>query len=785
MSDEIGFLKPADRGLFEMHQHQQCQRLKLQDLNSHLVCDICKGYLVEATTIVECLHSFCRSCLVRHIDRHAACPTCDAPLPKAKPFLHIRSDKTLQDIVYKLVPGLYHNEMRRRRDFYAKHPDEVWRTTHEERGTAMDRLVFSPQDQFSLSLEYFKPHSGDCRNDDWETGSTRSSTSSHESSSEGAIGRRYLQCPALFTVGLLKKFLRSKFELMPNHKVDVIHRKVCLPDDYTIMDVAYIYSWRQASPIRFFYRFYDDSRPAVVQPVQQQPTTVSKGKAGEMVSATKKRLSVDAAAKSDQETKTADAEKIKVEEKVAPPVAPKVAVVITQNENEHPVISIPSPPPSSESTPELDLLDIIDKNIKEETAALANNNNNEPSVVTERPKTPPKVEVPTLPKTPPPPLSVSITPTTTSPLTKSPISPVVTSPSKSKIRSPGSGSSILSIASELARKQQQQMEKEKSKSSSPVPAVVPTSKSAPAPPAPNPVVPSARLGSGKSSLEIKLVPSNAANKSNQPPKAELSKPQTSITLKSNVDKQPKVAAETVISKQSAIAKGGAPGIAPKSPQKRPHQPYKFHNYEHSLLKVAKEDPAKKAKIEEKPPAPLSPHKPSAKMYHSATISPFAPIHRPHTQPLSINPPSLKPQRPASLSSTSSPSPSPPSNESRHFPSPPQHSKKSPTLEPPLSPVNSLYNGLLAAAAVARHPNQAAAAALFMRQQLEYQRLYQQSAEWSFNPHFMHHSAAANTMKRLSEGYMRSLYPFGMGSVPTTSAPPAPYSSSISSSGHSK
>ncbi|CAB3370278.1 Hypothetical predicted protein [Cloeon dipterum] len=634
-----------------MQQHQQCSRLKLQDLNSHLVCDLCKGYLIDATTIVECLHTFCRSCLVRHIDRQAACPTCDAPLPKAKPFLHIRSDKTLQDIVYKLVPGLYHAEMQRRRDFYAKHPDEVWRTSPEERGTTKERLIFSPQDQFSLSLEYLKSPS-ECRNDDWETGSTRSTTSSHESGSEGATGRRYLQCPALFTVNLLKKFLRSKFGLKPDHKVDVIHRKVCLPDDYTIMDVAYIYSWRQASPMRFSYCFYHEPalqhappRRQQQQQQQQQLVTVAEeieppapkeseeGSSAEAPSAVAKPEAADS--KVEPEKKVDQTEEVVV----APKSKEHVGMVVTQNEDEHPVISIPSPLPSSESTPEMDLLDIIDKNIKEETA-LANNNNNEPvhtpEEVQQRPKSPPR-EAPARDETPPPPpppppqrcLSVSVAkPTACTPTPKSPpVSPVLSSPSKSKMRAPGSG--ILSIASELARRkqQQQQMEREMSKTS---PQVLQT----PAPPS-NPVVPSARLGSGKSSLEIKLVPSNAANKLSAPSKAELSKPQTSITLKSNVDKdkskaaQPKV--ETVISKQPHSAR-----TCPKAPQKRPNQPFKFHNYDDSNLKVAKDDGAKRAKLEERStPAPTSPVKSNPKLYHSATISPFAPVHRPQTHPVSI------------------------------------------------------------------------------------------------------------------------------------------------------
>ena len=32
-------------------------RIKLTDLNPHLVCVLCGGYYIDATTIIECLHS--------------------------------------------------------------------------------------------------------------------------------------------------------------------------------------------------------------------------------------------------------------------------------------------------------------------------------------------------------------------------------------------------------------------------------------------------------------------------------------------------------------------------------------------------------------------------------------------------------------------------------------------------------------------------------------------------------------------------------------------------------
>nr|6WI7_A Chain A, E3 ubiquitin-protein ligase RING2, Polycomb complex protein BMI-1 chimera [Homo sapiens]6WI8_A Chain A, E3 ubiquitin-protein ligase RING2,Polycomb complex protein BMI-1 chimera [Homo sapiens]6WI8_B Chain B, E3 ubiquitin-protein ligase RING2,Polycomb complex protein BMI-1 chimera [Homo sapiens] len=97
-------------------------RIKITELNPHLMCVLCGGYFIDATTIIECLHSFCKTCIVRYLETSKYCPICDVQVHKTRPLLNIRSDKTLQDIVYKLVPGLFKNEMKRRRDFYAAHP---------------------------------------------------------------------------------------------------------------------------------------------------------------------------------------------------------------------------------------------------------------------------------------------------------------------------------------------------------------------------------------------------------------------------------------------------------------------------------------------------------------------------------------------------------------------------------------------------------------------------------------------------------------------------------------
>ena len=69
-------------------------------------------------------------------------------------FICYRADKALQDIVYKVVPGLYRNEMQNRVKFYSSNP-EAEPSNSEDAGEVADSLFFSPEDDISMSIEYF------------------------------------------------------------------------------------------------------------------------------------------------------------------------------------------------------------------------------------------------------------------------------------------------------------------------------------------------------------------------------------------------------------------------------------------------------------------------------------------------------------------------------------------------------------------------------------------------------------------------------------------------------
>ncbi|XP_032683107.1 mucin-5AC-like isoform X2 [Odontomachus brunneus] len=266
------------------------KRALLREVNPQLICPLCRGYFVDATTVVECLHSFCRSCILKHLNEAPYCPSCKNALNMRKP--HIKSDKTLQDIVYKLVPGLYHKEMRKRREFYKKHPEHADSATSEQRGEDVSgRLIFAPEDAVSLSLEYLSPGMDPLTilsTMDVDTSHLNSSNASCENTNNNTNNnnnnnhnngnnRRYLQCPALVTIAHLKKFLALKYSVdMTRYTIEICHRRAPLPEHWTLMDVAYIYAWKRIAPMRFFYRVAQEEQ-RLEAPLHQRPSTPGLG----------------------------------------------------------------------------------------------------------------------------------------------------------------------------------------------------------------------------------------------------------------------------------------------------------------------------------------------------------------------------------------------------------------------------------------------------------------------------------------------------------------------------
>ncbi|CAK5092165.1 unnamed protein product [Meloidogyne enterolobii] len=106
--------------------------------NFFRTCPLCNGYFVDATTVIDCLHTFCKSCLLKYFDEdNTDCPKCHYQIHQSHPSHYVAFDRTMQDIVYKLVPGMQAEEQRRREQFKLKQKkkEEKERKEQEQNGS--------------------------------------------------------------------------------------------------------------------------------------------------------------------------------------------------------------------------------------------------------------------------------------------------------------------------------------------------------------------------------------------------------------------------------------------------------------------------------------------------------------------------------------------------------------------------------------------------------------------------------------------------------------------------
>lgn len=87
--------------------------LAVSALNEHLICRLCNGYFREAHTIPECLHTFCKCCLLRELQQPVKgskkCPSCQTPLGLNAENKCIY-DRSLQSCVDRLFPEFAERE---------------------------------------------------------------------------------------------------------------------------------------------------------------------------------------------------------------------------------------------------------------------------------------------------------------------------------------------------------------------------------------------------------------------------------------------------------------------------------------------------------------------------------------------------------------------------------------------------------------------------------------------------------------------------------------------------
>ncbi|KAK9018152.1 hypothetical protein V6N11_001133 [Hibiscus sabdariffa] len=83
----------------------QVVKVRREAIAACMTCPLCNKLVRDATTISECLHTFCRKCIYDKIEEEdlECCPICNIDLGSV-PLEKLRPDHTLQDVRAKIFP---------------------------------------------------------------------------------------------------------------------------------------------------------------------------------------------------------------------------------------------------------------------------------------------------------------------------------------------------------------------------------------------------------------------------------------------------------------------------------------------------------------------------------------------------------------------------------------------------------------------------------------------------------------------------------------------------------
>ncbi|XP_077438976.1 polycomb group RING finger protein 5-B-like isoform X2 [Vanacampus margaritifer] len=205
---------------------------RVRDFNHFITCYLCGGYLIKPTTVTECLHTFCKSCIVQHFEESNDCPECGIQVHETNPLEMLRLDNTLEEIIFKLVPGLREQEEEREFEFWRQNqhrenlPDETVGAGlpgGDGGGTNDDYHRSDPQIAICL----------DC---------LRNTSHANETSVTDLM-KKFIRCSSRVTVGTIKKFLSLKLKLPSSYELDVLCNGEIMGRDHT-MEFIYMTRWR-------------------------------------------------------------------------------------------------------------------------------------------------------------------------------------------------------------------------------------------------------------------------------------------------------------------------------------------------------------------------------------------------------------------------------------------------------------------------------------------------------------------------------------------------------------
>jgi len=213
------------------------------------------------------------------------CPKCSTVIHETNPFEMLRSDQMLEDIIFKLVPGLQERERVRQEEFNravhsGKKEVSIHKNKHKhdketgedepppKRHRSFSRKAADHSDdsdskqnfhrddpQIGVCLQYLRGFDdeelvlGETKNGsrDEHTEVEKPCESSREESKSNSsmweLVRKYIRCSSRTTIGHIKKYLKLKLKLSAADQVEVMCNGEIMGKDHTL-EFVFMTRWR-------------------------------------------------------------------------------------------------------------------------------------------------------------------------------------------------------------------------------------------------------------------------------------------------------------------------------------------------------------------------------------------------------------------------------------------------------------------------------------------------------------------------------------------------------------
>uniref|UniRef100_A0A8C0FZT9 Polycomb group ring finger 1 n=1 Tax=Chelonoidis abingdonii TaxID=106734 RepID=A0A8C0FZT9_CHEAB len=183
----------------------------------------------------------CKSCIVKYLQSSKYCPMCNTKIHETQPLLNLKLDRVMQDVVYKLVPGLQESE-KRIREFYSR-----WVSIHPVVDTM--GLPYSSFDHSRAHYYRYDEHVSLCLE----------RQSSSKEKNKATLQQKYVRCSVRAQVRHLRRVLCHRLGLALQH-VQILYGSEVLPDHMTMKQLWLSRWFGRPAPLLLHYSVKEKRR---------------------------------------------------------------------------------------------------------------------------------------------------------------------------------------------------------------------------------------------------------------------------------------------------------------------------------------------------------------------------------------------------------------------------------------------------------------------------------------------------------------------------------------------